>query len=245
MTWIQFAQICTIVFAGSMLQSAVGFGLGLFSMPLMIVCGVPITTAVSVVAIVSALQSAWSWFHNRQHVNWRDPVAITLISMIAMPAGIFLLEYISTQSQSVARKSIGAAILVILLAQLIFKVKPRQKLASGWSWLAGGLGGFLTGLFGTGGPPLVMWVMAHDWSNERSRAFLWLAFLMMTPAKVSLLLWRFGDSVVWPMAAGFAMIPAVMIGALIGMYFGRLMSKTVLRGAMVTLLAIIAITSMI
>ena len=49
--------------------------------------------------------------------------------------------------------------------------------------LAGACGGLLGGLAGVPGPPLVMWVMAHDWSADVTRAFLFASFMCLVPVE--------------------------------------------------------------
>jgi uncharacterized membrane protein YfcA len=241
----QVCEICTIVFLGSILQGAVGFGIGLFSIPLLVWFGVPLAATVAIIIVASGLQTAWSWYKTREHMDWRDPIPISAIRLLTLPAGIVVLGILSSHGQSVIKQVVGGVILAILVSQLLFKVRPRNRIATGWMWLAGLVSGFLTGLIGMGGPPLVMWVMAHDWPSHRARAFLWLSFLIATPVMMALLLWRFGSPLILPMLIGMALMPIVLAGAIVGMRVGQLMNRSRLRLAMTVLLIIIAISSMV
>jgi uncharacterized membrane protein YfcA len=241
----QVIEVCVIVFLGSILQGAVGFGIGLFSIPLLVWFGVPLPSTVAIIVVASGLQTAWSWFKTREHMDWRDPLPISAIRLLSLPAGLIVLGILSTQGQALIKHVVGAVILAILVAQWAFKIRPRPRVAVGWTWLAGLVSGFLTGLISMGGPPLVMWVMAHDWPSHRSRAFLWLSFLIATPVMIGFLLWRFGHPLVLPMSIGAALTPVIVGGSIVGLRIGRLMNRSHLRMAMTILLIVIAVTSMI
>jgi uncharacterized membrane protein YfcA len=241
----QILEICTIVFLGSILQGAVGFGIGLFSIPLLVWFGVSLPATVAIIVVASGLQTAWSWYKTREHMDWRDPIPMTAIRLLALPAGIIVLGVLSAHGQSAIKHVVGGVILAILAAQWLFKVRPRDRIATGWMWLAGLVSGFLTGLISMGGPPLVMWVMAHDWPSHRARAFLWLSFLIATPVMMGLLLWRFGSPLAVPMLIGIMLTPIIVAGSIVGMRLGRLMNRSRLRLAMTILLIVIAVSSMI
>ena len=68
--------------------------------------------------------------------------------------------------------------------------------------LAGMASGYMAGAFGMGGPPLVLWTMAHDWPAKKSRAFLWSNYLVFMPIQSCLLLWLFG----WKAAMAMGMM---------------------------------------
>ncbi len=244
MPWAQFAEIGVILFLGSLLQGAVGFGMGMFSISLMIWFHIPITSAVAIVIVASGVQAGWSWYNNRTHIEWRQPLAMAAIRTAATPLGILTLGVLSLQSQSVIKQVVGGVIVVVLAAQWGLRIKPREKVAGGWTWLAGISSGFLTGLIEMGGPPLVLWVMAHDWSSRKARAFLWFNFTIDAPVMIALLLWRFGQGMIVPMLMGAALIPVVVAGAWMGLRLGRLMDRSRLRLAMTMLLLIIAASSL-
>ncbi len=239
----QVFEVCVIVFLGSILQGAVGFGIGLFSIPILVWFGIQLPATVAIIVVASGFQTLWSWFKTREHMDWRDPLPITAIRLLALPLGIFALGLLNAQGQGRIKQVVGGVILAILAAQWLFRIKPRQRVAPIWTWVAGLISGFLTGLISMGGPPLVMWVMAHDWPSHRSRAFLWLSFLIATPVMLGFLLWRFGQPMVIPILVGAALSPVIVAGSIVGMRFGRLMSRSHLRVAMTVLLVIIAVTS--
>lgn len=95
-----------------------------------------------------------------------------------------------------------------------------------------------------GGPPLVLWVMAHDWTAERTRAFLFASFMSLVPVQLALLYWTFGKDVVYGIAVGAALSPVVFLGSLFGLRVGALIPKPLLRRLAFFLLVAIALNAM-
>src|SRR5690606_26666439 len=93
---------------------------------------------------------------------------------------------------------------------------PRPQVPGRWGALAGVTSGILGGGVGMGGPPLVLFALAHDWPPDRFRVFLWSQFLLATPAVVTLFVWRYGASVLVAWALGIALAPAVWLGGAAG-----------------------------
>jgi uncharacterized membrane protein YfcA len=107
------------------------------------------------------------------------------------------------------------------------------------------LSGFLLGFSGMGGPPMVLWVLAHDWPMNRARAFLFfLAAMSVIPQAVFLWL-RFGNAALDAMLLGAAATPAVLIGLWCGLYLARLVPDRALRRLCIALLVVIALSAIL
>jgi uncharacterized membrane protein YfcA len=243
--WPQIIQACCVVFGGSVLQGAVGFGMSMFSISILIWLGMPVQATVAMLVVASGFHTFWSWQSTRAHSNWREVVPMAAIRILFLPLGIILLGVLSGQQQRSIKQLVGAIILIILAAQWAFKIKPRHQLSGGWMWLAGSASGFLTGLIDMGGSPQVMWVMAHDWPTLRARGFLWLSYLMQCPFAIVLLWLQFGHPILGPMLLGALFTPVVVAGSILGVRLGGYMSRGHLRLAMTILLAMIGVTSLI
>lgn len=94
------------------------------------------------------------------------------------------------------------------------------------------------------GPPLVLWVMAHDWSTERIRGFLFAWFLSLVTLQLALLYAHFGRDVLQGILLGGVLSPAVLGGSLTGLRLGDAFSKPVLRRLAYTVLLAIALNAM-
>jgi uncharacterized membrane protein YfcA len=159
--------------------------------------------------------------------------------------GVAALWLIGHGSKDTASQIVGVIVLVIVAVQRLCRVEPQPQLHPAWEWLAFGLGGFLLGFCGMGGPPMVLWVLAHDWSMNRARGFLFFIFCVgIIPQGV--LMWLFfGHEVADAMLVAAAALPAVLAGLWLGLEIGRMMPDRVLRIASVSMLVLIAISAIV
>jgi len=201
--------------------------------------------AISVTLGGVMVQTGWNLYRYRDHVNLRETLALFALRVLTLPVGIALLGVLVTFGQARVKQAIGAALLLILAVQWVLKVKPRERVPWGWTVLAGGTSGLTAGLVGMGGPPVVLWVMAHDWPSKKSRAFLWATFLMLTPVNAALLIYKFGGDLWGPMLLGLCLAPLVVAGSEVGMWAGALMSRQRLRAAAFGLLLLLALVSVL
>jgi uncharacterized membrane protein YfcA len=218
-----------VIALGSMLQSAAGFGFALFAVPLLVALGCRSYEAIIVVSIGAAAQSLVGVIVLRRHVRWRRVLAMIALACVAQPVGVAVLGVLAEQDRSVVRRVFGGIVLLALLVQVTFRIEPRQRLPAGAMVVAMLTSGFMGGVAAMSGPPAVMWVMAHRWSNPESRATLWAFFGGTTPVQM-LWLWReFGPPVVDAMGLAAMLLPATFIGLLPGLWLGHRISKPRLR----------------
>jgi len=227
------------------IQGAVGFGAGLFAVPLMVWAGMDLPDAIAVTLGGVMVQTGWNLYRYRDHIRLRDTLPLFYIRVLTLPVGISLLGVLVGFGQSRVKQAIGAVLLLILFVQWVLKVKPRERVHGGWMVLAGSASGLTAGLVGMGGPPVVLWVMAHDWPTKKSRAFLWATFLMLTPVNALLLVYGFGAGIGWWLAFGLCLSPLVVVGSEVGMRAGALMSRHRLRAAAFGLLLLLALVSVL
>jgi len=135
-------------------------------------------------------------------------------------------------------------VLAAVLATWLIKPTPHKRLHPGWGVAAFGIGGAMQGLAGMGGPPIVLWVMSHDWSSRVCRATLWSFFIMMIPTNLLFFWLRFGDAVIGAMGVGVLYIPLVMLAALPGMWIGNKIPKRELQQIAFGILVLMAIYAM-
>ncbi len=100
--------------------------------------------------------------------------------------------------------------------------------------------GLLSGMTGMSGPPIVFWVIAHDWPSTRMRATLWSFFLIMIPANLIFQSLQFGTRV-WSLSGVAVLyIPLMLLGTLPALWLGKRIPRKVLRYTSVTILVLIA-----
>ncbi|PIE22390.1 MAG: hypothetical protein CSA62_12850 [Planctomycetota bacterium] len=246
-SWLdpQLFVVAAAVFAGLFVQSAVGFGAGMFSVPLMLWAGLDLPVAISVLLSVVFFQTAWQSWSYRKVMPYRAVGTMALPRLLGTPLGIWVLGLLSASSKAQLQLLLGIFLLAALAVQGLVRVQPRQRIAGYWALIAGSLSGFFAGLFGMGGPPLVLWMLAHDWPPERSRSFLWGSFLLLGPVQIWLLGSEFGAPVLEGMRKGLLLLPVLFAASWLGERTGRRLSRVYLRGLTFLLLAALAIRTSI
>jgi uncharacterized membrane protein YfcA len=233
-----------IVLAGGFLQGTVAFGFGLLSVPLLLMVGLPMPTVLAISAVCTAFQSGNGIHHLSHAVPWKIVAYSVAVRSLTMILGVWVLSILVHHPVSLIKFWVGLVMLVMVILQAAWKPAPRARLHNGWNLAAFGVSGFTGGLCSMGGPPLVLWVMAHDWTAEKTRAFLFATFATLVPIQLALLYWTFGHDVVRGMILGTALSPVVLLGSYFGLRFGGRFSKPFLVRVAFLLLAGIALNAM-
>ena len=105
--------------------------------------------------------------------------------------------------------------------------------------------GLAGGLTGAPGAPIVIWVMAHNWSNQRSRGSMWAIFLVFGSTLFLLLCLSFGWRVLATVPPAVLLIPIAVIGSHVGLKLGNLISKKYLRRIAFVLLLLVAASAIL
>ncbi|MHC4218154.1 MAG: TSUP family transporter [Planctomycetota bacterium] len=230
---------------GSMIQSAAGFGFALFSVPLLILLGCRSYEAIVLVSVAAAFHALVGVFILRRHLHWPRVLGMIALACLAQPFGVAVLGVLAEQDRGTVRRVFGAIVLVALVIQVALRVRPRERLPAWVMIVALLISGFMGGLSGMSGPPVVLWVMAHRWSNPESRATLWAYFGGTTPVQLFLLWREFGSPIVDAAGLGVAFVPATIVGLLPGLWIGHRIPKPWLRTISVVILAAIALYALL
>jgi uncharacterized membrane protein YfcA len=165
--------------------------------------------------------------------------------LATLPLGVLALYAVGHGNKDIASQIVGCVVLGIVVLQRLWRVTPQPRLHPAWEWIAFGMGGFLLGLCGMGGPMMALWVLAHDWTMNRARAFLYFVFVTGLPAQAFFLWLAFGTEILRSMLLGLVMLPAVVGGLYAGLYLSRLIPDRVLRSVSFGVLALIAISAIV
>jgi len=228
----------------SLIQGAAGFGFGIFAVPLLVWAGLELSNAVIVVAVTSLMQVAVGSITLRKHIKWREVFLASFFRVSALPLGVYLLTSIDSLNEGVIKQVLGGILLVIVAAQLLFRVQPRDHLHPLWRVFAFSMSGVMMGMVSMGGPPGVLWVMAQQWTNKETRAFLMSIFLFAVPVHLSLLYWAYGQTMLEPASQGLLFMPVVAVGSWLGIQLGNVLPKPRLRQIAFGLLLITAFSSL-
>jgi len=241
----ELAAAAAILGVASTLQGAVGFGMGLFSIPLLVWSGFPLPQAVAMLVGASFAQTAYGTYREREWVNWRLTLPIAAMQWLFIPLGVLSMSYLVRADGDVVKQAIGLAVIVAVTARLLIRPEPRDEVGAGWAALAGSVSGFIGGLVGMGGPPLVFFALAHRWEKDRFRAFLWSQFFLATPVIVIALCFRFGLELLELFAIGLATAPVLVVGTRVGLAITHRWNAGRLSIAVVALLYVIGLSSVL
>ncbi len=241
----QIASIAIIIAGGALLQGTVGFGMALFALPLIIWTGVPLQVAMAIMVAASSVQLASGCWRLREHLDWKPALGVCACRLAVLPLGWLTLFYVADLGQSRVKQVVGATLLLLVALRLMVRVQPREKVRWWWAALAGGSSGYLSGLVGMSGPPIVLWVTAHNWSSQKTRVMVWSCVLPLIPINIAGLAWKFGWPVMYGAAIGLAMAPLTVGANMVGIHLGGRMSGPRLRTMALVVLVLIALASVI
>lgn len=207
-----YLAACAIVIAAQIVYVLFGFGSGLVLVGLLALVVPDLRDVVVLVLLVNVPAELFVVFRSRRWIRWRGVAAIGIGVAAGIPLGTVVLR---VGDLPFLLGALGASLLAVAIAFLRlddgFRVDPP------W-WAApptGLLSGILTGLFGTGGPPLIVYYRLCGLTKTEFRGNLMAIFLLMTCVRVPSYL--AGGLITGPrLAAGVAVLPAVAVGAFVG-----------------------------
>lgn len=226
---LPFVWLVAVLSIGIFVQSAAGFAAGLLIIPAMLWGGFSIPEAQASLIVATIPQNTWGVWSFRDAAEPRRLIWPGAARLLFLPVGIASLTWLESFSVVTLRQMVGVMVLIATLVTIGVRPTPRQYVHPGWGWLAFPLSGFFQGLVGMGGPPMVLWVQAHDWDTRQSRVFLFAMYLIsIIPALLVLFLF-FGDRIV-PVSLGtIAIIPWLLVVTWLGLKAGTALGQERLR----------------
>lgn len=152
----QFVIIAIVSAIGGFIQRVTGFGFGIFVMLFFPHILSEHTAATAISSLVSCVVSVYNAVVYRKSVPYKKILPILFAALITIPLAVRFSVYVSSD---VFKKCLGVVLIILSIYFLFFsnriKIKPTVKNGI----IAGGTGGILSGLFSTGGPPVVLYLM--------------------------------------------------------------------------------------
>jgi len=153
---VQFIAILLVSAMGAFIQRVTGFGFGIFVMIFFPYIMQTHTSAAAVSTIVSCILSIYNAIIYRRKTPYKKIIPLIGAALVTIPIAV---RFSVLVSGDVLKRILGIVLIVLSLYFLFLnnriKIKPTVKNAV----IAGGVGGMLTGLFSTGGPPVVLYLM--------------------------------------------------------------------------------------
>lgn len=183
--------VAVIVVIASLIQGAIGFGFGLFSVAaLALVTG--LKTSTPFLALVNLPAVVYVFWQLHDAVRWRRLVSVLVGLLLGIPFGIFVLVH---WPEELLLRILGAVLLVAAARSLCKRCeeKPvRQGESHRWWGVAerlvvGMSSGALAGAFNVGGPPVIAYVYSRPWTKEQRTASLQAAFFISVLVRIVLM----------------------------------------------------------
>ena len=152
--WLILALIA--VGAGSaFIQRVSGFGSGIFSMIFLPYLFGNTVTAAAVSGIWSTVTTVFNAMRHRKSVDFKLILPIIIPAMIMVTLSVHLSKSVSSGIMMII---LGSVLILLSIYFLLFSQKIRLKASLPGGIVIGTTGGILSGLFSTGGPPVVLYL---------------------------------------------------------------------------------------
>ena len=208
----QFVLVCLILAVAEMVYVLLGFGAGLIAVGTMALLLPELKDAVVLLLLVNLPAELWVVRSSWRQISWRGVLVIFVGVALGIPLGTWWLR---SGDASVLLTLLGVFLVTVGSVFLFVRAPRGREMASWISAPVGVLSGILTGLFGTGGPPLILYYQLSGADKAAFRGHLMAIFLLMTTVRVPSYA-VFGLITAPRLWSALAVMPAVFIGALIG-----------------------------
>jgi uncharacterized membrane protein YfcA len=147
------AATAAILFLAYFIRGITGFGSGLISVPLLALY-LPLTFVVPLILLLDFTASLVIGGFNMQRVRWREVLILIPFGVIGVLVGTQLLVNMPQTPMLVA-----LAVFVFLFAiKSLLNMQGDKPISQFWAAPAALTGGTVGALFGTGGPPYVIYL---------------------------------------------------------------------------------------
>lgn len=176
----QLAWAVGVLLAAYLVRGITGFGSGLIGIPLLALI-LPVSVVVPMIGLLDLLASFGHGLHHRRAIAWHELLPLLPFTVAGMALALYLFK---TADSELLRRLLGGFVLLYALHALIGRV-PGGRVSRRWAVPAGGLGGLVNTLFGTGGPFFVIYLQARGLDRLAFRATVAALFLIDGSVRVS------------------------------------------------------------
>jgi uncharacterized membrane protein YfcA len=207
-----FVAVCAVLVAAQMVYVTLGFGAGLVAVGGLALVLPEVRDAVVLLLLLNIPAELWVVATSWRRIRWRGVAFVVVGLLVGIPVGAGVLR---VGDASALLDALGWLLVVVGLG---FLALPSELALHPPRWAATGIGlvsGLLTGLFGTGGPPLIVWYRIQGLDKTAFRGTLMALFLIMTAVRVPsyVALGLVTEPRLW---SSLAVLPAVLLGAWVG-----------------------------
>ena len=150
--------IVLIIFGASFIQTATGFGFGIFAM--MFLPFVVLYTEANILStMLSIVTSAIVCVYTFKNISWKNLIFPLIGSFSATQ---FAVNFIKTQKSDTLILLLGVALFLLSIYFFFFSGKIRIKPTWYAGLITGVISGIMSGMFAIGGPPVVIYYLHSE-----------------------------------------------------------------------------------
>lgn len=152
----QLIAILIVAAMGGFIQRVTGFGFGIFVIMFFPYIIRSHTSAAAVSTIASFVISLFNAVVYRKKVPYKKIIPLLVASLITIPITV---RFSVLVSGDILKAVLGIVLIAISIYFMFFDRRIKLKPTVKNGLITGGLSGVLSGLFSTGGPPIVLFLM--------------------------------------------------------------------------------------
>lgn len=222
-----------VILGAYFVRGITGFGSGLLAVPLLALF-MPLQTVVPLVLLLDFSAALVMSHEARAQVDWQEIAPLLPTSLLGIVIGATLLVNMPREPLLIAL----AAFVILFAFRYLLNIHGERRISRRWSLPAGFSGGLVGALFGTGGPPYVIYLTHRIHDKSQLRATLSGLFMLDGLIRiVSFLVAGLLASYLLPLF--FASAPVVFIA----LYLGRRAHLGISQRQMLTLVGLLLLIS--
>lgn len=227
-----------IMMLSAVVQGITGFGFSLVAFPLLALM-LPLQ-AVTPILVLSSLILNVVVFKSVDGIQLKGIRAMTLLAIISTPIGAYLLKVVSPDVLKIAVGIVITSTALFLLKGYQVKFK-RELLARS---ITGFFSGLLNGTLSMSGPPIILYMSNQGVKKDKLRGSFSL-FAMITNVFAIVTLY-FAGLINSKIIVSFAqMIPALIVGVILGVIISRKVNELLFRKVTLYLLVAMGISTLV
>lgn len=211
-SWPQYLLTCLILLVAQTIYVLFGFGAGLIAVGSLAVVLSDIKDVVVMMMLVSLPPEILVVVTSRKQISWKGVGLVSTGAALGLPLGTLALEH---GDPSFILSLLGGFLILVGVA---FVLLPRRGSTRWPAWSApavGTLAGALGGMFGTAGPPLILYYRLAGMAKGAFRGNLMAIFFLL--GLLRLPTYGFAGLLTMPrLISAVSVIPAVLLGAWLG-----------------------------
>lgn len=236
---LQLACTLLVLLGAQIIYALFGFGSGLLSVAILAFLFPDLTSVVVLLLLVNLPTEVFVVWRDRRHIPFREMGLLLLALAVGTPLGAFLLRRGADEGWLLLLLGI---VLILFAVFFLFLDGPRmaRRLPSTASAAAGLSSGVLAGLFGTGGPPLILYYRYRGLDKQAFRAVLLAVFLATSVVRIPTY-FASGIAGVSSVASALLVLPVCLLGLVVGNHLHVTVSERSFRRGTALVLALLGI----